>query len=79
MVMQEALAKEPTVSVNRVIWSPDGSLFGVTYSQHIVHIYTFHGGNDLRHHLEIDAHIEGVCSKSNCSCKYPCWTNHSGI
>lgn len=25
---QAALVKDPGVSVNRVIWSPDGSLFG---------------------------------------------------
>ena len=28
MPLQAALVKEPVVSVNRVIWSPDGSLFG---------------------------------------------------
>lgn len=26
--IQAALVKDPGVSVNRVIWSPDGSLFG---------------------------------------------------
>jgi hypothetical protein len=26
--IQTALVKDPGVSVNRVIWSPDGSLFG---------------------------------------------------
>lgn len=26
--IQSALVKDPGVSVNRVIWSPDGSLFG---------------------------------------------------
>ena len=26
--IQAALVKDPVVSVNRVIWSPDGSLFG---------------------------------------------------
>ncbi|XP_057856327.1 protein TPR3 isoform X1 [Cryptomeria japonica] len=60
MAMQAALGKDPGVLVNRVMWSPDGSLFGVAYSKHIVHIYTYHGGNDLRQHLEIDAHIGGV-------------------
>ncbi|KAL2515560.1 putative topless-related protein 4-like [Forsythia ovata] len=28
----------------------------VAYSKHIVHIYAYHGGDDLRNHLEIDAH-----------------------
>ncbi|KAL2513463.1 putative topless-related protein 4-like [Forsythia ovata] len=51
-----SLANEYTASVNRVMWSPDGTLFGVAYSKHIVHIYAYHGGDDLRNHLEIDAH-----------------------
>lgn len=60
MPLQAALLKEPDVSVNRVIWSPDGSLFGVAYSRHIVQIYSYHGGDDMRQHLEIDAHVGGV-------------------
>uniref|UniRef100_A0A0C9S7I8 TSA: Wollemia nobilis Ref_Wollemi_Transcript_13460_4098 transcribed RNA sequence n=1 Tax=Wollemia nobilis TaxID=56998 RepID=A0A0C9S7I8_9CONI len=59
MPMQAALVKDPGVSVNRVMWSPDGSLFGVAHSKHIVHTYTFHN-NELRQHLEIDAHVGGV-------------------
>ncbi|KAF8405686.1 hypothetical protein HHK36_007763 [Tetracentron sinense] len=47
-------------SVNHIMWSPDGSLFGVAYSRHIVQIYSYHGGDDVRQHLEIDAHIGGV-------------------
>nr|XP_043635413.1 protein TOPLESS-like [Erigeron canadensis] len=60
MPMQAALVKDPGVSVNRVIWSPDGSLFGVAYSRHIVQIYSYHGSDDIRQHLEIDAHVGGV-------------------
>ncbi|KAI3673733.1 hypothetical protein L6452_39861 [Arctium lappa] len=60
MLMQAALVKDPGVSVNRVIWSQDGSLFGVAYSRHIVQIYSYHGGDDVRQHLEIDAHVGGV-------------------
>jgi hypothetical protein len=66
------------VSVNRIIWSPDGTLFGkmplvvllsvhsrwqcsnvifcskgVAYSRHIVQIYSYHGGDDIRQHLEV--------------------------
>ncbi|XP_010250163.1 PREDICTED: protein TOPLESS-like [Nelumbo nucifera] len=58
--LQAALVKETPISVNRVTWSPDGSLFGVAYSKHIVHVFSYHGGDDLRHHLEIDAHNGGV-------------------
>ncbi|XP_073010395.1 protein TPR3 [Typha latifolia] len=60
MTFQAALVKDPSVSVNRIIWSPDGSLFGVAYSRHIVQIYSYHGGDDIRQHLEIDAHAGGV-------------------
>ncbi|XP_072978212.1 protein TPR3-like [Typha angustifolia] len=58
--LQSALVKDPAVSVNRIIWSPDGSLFGVAYSRHIIQVYSYHGGNDIRQHLEIDAHVGGV-------------------
>ncbi|GER48462.1 WD-repeat protein [Striga asiatica] len=58
--LQASLAKDPGVSVNRVIWSPDGSLFGVAYSRHLVQIYSYHGNDDIRQHLEIDAHVGGV-------------------
>jgi len=60
MALQAGLVKDPTVSVNRIIWSPDGTLFGVAYSRHIVQIYSYHGGDDIRQHLEIDAHVGGV-------------------
>ncbi|KAG0463244.1 hypothetical protein HPP92_021720 [Vanilla planifolia] len=58
--LQSSLVKDPDVSVNRIIWSPDGNLFGVAYSKHIVQVYSYHGGNDVRQHFEIDAHIGGV-------------------
>ncbi|KAE9462692.1 hypothetical protein C3L33_05400, partial [Rhododendron williamsianum] len=51
-----SLANNYTAPINRVIWSPDGTLFGVAYSKHIVHIYSYHGGDDVRNHLEIEAH-----------------------
>ncbi|XP_051135029.1 topless-related protein 1-like isoform X2 [Andrographis paniculata] len=60
MPLQASLVKDPGVSVNRVIWSPDGSLFGVAYSRHLVQIYSYHGNDDVRQHLEIDAHVGGV-------------------
>ncbi|KAG6421485.1 hypothetical protein SASPL_118038 [Salvia splendens] len=60
MTFQASVAKDPAVSINRVLWSPDGSLFGVAYSRHIVQIYSYHGKNDVRQHLEIDAHVGAV-------------------
>ncbi|KAL2612905.1 hypothetical protein R1flu_024597 [Riccia fluitans] len=58
--LQSALVKDPAVAVNRTVWSPDGTLLGVAFSKYIVHIYAYQGGNDLRQHLEIDAHVGGV-------------------
>ncbi|XLR22983.1 hypothetical protein S83_050883, partial [Arachis hypogaea] len=49
---EAALVKDPGVSVNRVIWSPDGALFGVAYARYIVQIYSYHGGDEVRQHLE---------------------------
>ncbi|KAJ6802893.1 topless-related protein 1-like isoform X1 [Iris pallida] len=60
MLLQSALAKDPAISVNRVLWNPDGSQFGVAYSKHLVQLYSYNGREDLNHHLEIDAHVGGV-------------------
>jgi WD40 repeat protein len=60
MPLQASLANDYTAPINRVIWSPDGTLFGVAYSKHIVHIYSYHGGDDVRNHLEIEAHCGSV-------------------
>ncbi|XP_043724871.1 topless-related protein 4-like isoform X1 [Telopea speciosissima] len=58
--LQAIRAKEASMSVNRVMWCPDGTLFGVAYSKHIVHVYSYNGGDELRQHLEIDAHVGSV-------------------
>ncbi|KAI7987452.1 Protein TOPLESS [Camellia lanceoleosa] len=55
-----ALLKDPHVSVNHISWSLDGSLFGVAYSKHIVHLYSYHGDSKIQKRLEIDAHVGGV-------------------
>lgn len=60
MSLQAALVKDPGLSVNRCIWSPDGTLLGAAFSKHIVHLYSYTGGGELRQHLEIDAHVGGV-------------------
>ncbi|KAL7173475.1 hypothetical protein ACSBR2_032858 [Camellia fascicularis] len=60
IVYQASLVNDYTASINRMIWSPDGTLFGVAYSKNIVHIYSYHGGNHVRNHLEIDAHSGSV-------------------
>ncbi|KAH9760537.1 Topless-related protein 1 [Citrus sinensis] len=49
MLFKTALVRDPGVSVNRVVWSPDG----VAYSKHIVQLYAYHGGSDARQQLEV--------------------------
>ncbi|XP_047329931.1 topless-related protein 4-like [Impatiens glandulifera] len=58
--LQASLSSDYTASVNRVTWSPDGNLFAVAYSKHIVHVYSYHGGEDVRNHLEVEAHSGSV-------------------
>ncbi|XP_048133036.1 topless-related protein 4-like [Rhodamnia argentea] len=58
--LQASPANDSKASINRVMWSPDGILFGVAYSKHIVHIYLYLGGDDIRNHLEIEAHVGSV-------------------
>ncbi|PWA72233.1 WUS-interacting protein 2 [Artemisia annua] len=58
--LQTTLANDYTASINRVTWSPDGKLFGVAYSKSVVQIYSYHGGDDIRNHLEIEAHAGSV-------------------
>lgn len=60
MIFKVALMKNSVISVNRMKWSPDGSIFGVAYSKHIVQLYSYNGGSDVRQQLEIDAHVGGV-------------------
>lgn len=57
---QASVVKEAPVSVNRVTWSPDGKYMGAAFTKHVVQLYSFNGPNDLRQHLEIDAHIGQV-------------------
>ncbi|XP_078178878.1 protein TOPLESS-RELATED PROTEIN 2 isoform X2 [Carex rostrata] len=58
--LQATLMKDATISVNRCLWSPDGSVLGVAFSKHIVQIYAFIPNGELRQQVEIDAHMGGV-------------------
>ncbi|XP_022721208.1 topless-related protein 4-like isoform X2 [Durio zibethinus] len=60
VTLQASLASEYSAAVNQVIWNRDGALLGVAYSKHIVQIYSYHGSDDLRNHLEIEAHVGNV-------------------
>ncbi|KAL7603546.1 hypothetical protein Lser_V15G17708 [Lactuca serriola] len=59
MSLQASLTTDPVI-VNRVTWSPDGLFLGVAYSKHIVHLYSYRAGDELRDHLEIEAHVGNV-------------------
>ncbi|KAJ4708228.1 Topless-related protein [Melia azedarach] len=60
MPLQASMATDYSPSINRVMWSPDGTLVGVAYSRNLVHLYSYNGGDDLRNHLEIEAHVGSV-------------------
>ncbi|KAK3436833.1 hypothetical protein EUGRSUZ_C01361 [Eucalyptus grandis] len=60
VTLQASLANDYIAPVNCVMWSPDGTLFCVAYSKHMVHIYSYHGGDDIRNQLEIEAHVGSV-------------------
>lgn len=58
-VFMEKMQKTQGISVNRVVWSPDGCLFGVAYSKYLIHLY-MKNGNYFDKQWEIDAHIGSV-------------------
>ncbi|KAI4295197.1 hypothetical protein MLD38_040576 [Melastoma candidum] len=60
LAFQAAAVKELVIMVSRVAWSPDGNFVGAAYNKHLIHLYAFHGSNDLRQHREIDAHAGAV-------------------
>ncbi|EPS64433.1 hypothetical protein M569_10348, partial [Genlisea aurea] len=57
---QASAAKNAIFSVNRVTWSTDGAFCGAAFSKHLIHLYAYSRPNDLRQHLEIDAHTGSV-------------------
>ncbi|KMZ66500.1 WD-40 repeat protein-like [Zostera marina] len=58
--LQSAMMKDSKISVNRCLWSPDGSILGVAFSKHLFQTYSFIPNGDLRPQLEVDAHLGGV-------------------
>ncbi|KAJ4828988.1 hypothetical protein Tsubulata_051012 [Turnera subulata] len=58
--LENLLFNDPHISVNRVAWSPEGYLFGVAYSKHLVELYSYDDVNGVRHKLQIEAHVGGV-------------------
>ncbi|URD93243.1 CTLH [Musa troglodytarum] len=58
--LQASLIKDATISVNRCLWSPDGSILGVAFSKHLVQTYAFSLNAELGQVSEIDAHVGSV-------------------
>ncbi|GJS74745.1 topless-related protein 4-like protein isoform X1, partial [Tanacetum coccineum] len=58
--LQDSLMNEIPAFVTRILWSPDGLFLSVAFSKHIVQIYYYLTGHELRNHLEIEAHIGNV-------------------
>ncbi|XP_055820274.1 protein TPR3-like isoform X2 [Solanum dulcamara] len=57
----KSMGEDSSISVNRVLWSSDGSLFGVASSKSIVQLYHYHNNNNhVGNHLEIEAHSGSV-------------------
>uniref|UniRef100_A0ACD5VNB0 Uncharacterized protein n=1 Tax=Avena sativa TaxID=4498 RepID=A0ACD5VNB0_AVESA len=57
---QSAMAKDSSMSINRVTWSPDGDLIGVAFTKHLIHLHAYQQPNETRQVLEIEAHSGGV-------------------
>ncbi|XP_044482411.1 topless-related protein 3-like isoform X5 [Mangifera indica] len=57
---QASIVKDAQISVSRVAWSPDGNFVGAAFTKHLIQLYTYAGSNELRQHLQIDAHVGGV-------------------
>ncbi|XP_021887756.1 protein TPR3-like [Carica papaya] len=66
-ILKALLVRDPRVSVKRVLWSPDGTIFGVGFSEHVVQLFTYSGGKNIRPHLEIDSHIGAVNDLAFCT------------
>nr|CAD1833272.1 unnamed protein product [Ananas comosus var. bracteatus] len=57
---QSTIVKDSSMSISRVAWSSDGSLIGVAFTKHLIHLHSYQAPNDLREVIEIDAHTGGV-------------------
>ncbi|XP_044335139.1 protein TPR1 [Triticum aestivum] len=57
---QSVVAKDSSIAVNRVAWSPDGHLIGVAFTKHLIHLNAYQHPNETRQVVEIEAHSGGV-------------------
>ncbi|XP_044949627.1 protein TPR1-like [Hordeum vulgare subsp. vulgare] len=57
---QGVMAKDSSMAVNRVTWSPDGDLIGVASTKHLIHLHVYRHPNKIYQFVEIEAHSGGV-------------------
>ncbi|XP_021275783.1 topless-related protein 1-like isoform X1 [Herrania umbratica] len=69
MPLKAYLIEGSSFSIRRIVWSSDGSVFGVAYSKHMIQLYAYYGGNYIQPHLEIDAHVGAVNDLAFCNAK----------
>jgi hypothetical protein len=50
---QSAMAKDSSMSINQVTWSPDGDLIGVAFTKHLIHLHAYQEPNEIRQVLEV--------------------------
>ncbi|KAL5996259.1 hypothetical protein ACLOJK_026333 [Asimina triloba] len=50
---QAAVAKDGSISITRVTWSPDGSLMGIAFTKQLIHLYAYQAPSDLRQVMEV--------------------------
>ncbi|XP_050219850.1 protein TPR3-like [Mercurialis annua] len=62
MKLEKTMQTNPCISVKRVAWSAEGSLFGAAFSEHIVQIYSYLKDDVciVDQQVQIDAHVGGV-------------------
>nr|XP_048330955.1 protein TPR3-like isoform X2 [Ziziphus jujuba var. spinosa] len=61
MKSKVSVDKELCASVKRILWSPDGTFFGVAYSKHVLQVYSYSESNDIYLQWEwIYAHMGGI-------------------
>ncbi|XBH96082.1 hypothetical protein VPH35_086545 [Triticum aestivum] len=53
---QGVMAKDSSMAVNRVTWSPDGDLIGVAFTKHLIHLHAYRHPNETYQFVEIEAH-----------------------
>ncbi|XP_063939623.1 uncharacterized protein LOC108199179 isoform X2 [Daucus carota subsp. sativus] len=82
--------EEASISVCRVRWNQDGTLFGVAYSKHIIQLYSCPGTGKIVRHKEfepdtwciVSRHLTIAATHLSCCSVFifvPCFVQHLGF